>query len=35
MPYKQSFSWWCFVNRGVPDEALLRQAKEIGYQGVN
>ena len=31
---RQSFSWWCFSDRGVPDETLIKNAKEIGYQGV-
>ena len=34
MPINQSVSWWCFSNRGVTDEALLKQAKEIGYAAV-
>lgn len=32
---KQSFSWWCFANRGLDAEALLRTAREIGYEGVD
>ena len=32
---KQSFSWWCVVNRGVEPEALLAGAAKIGYQGVD
>jgi hydroxypyruvate isomerase len=32
---KQSFSWWCFENRGVPDERLLQEAAAMGYQGVD
>jgi len=32
---KQSFSWWCSVNRGVEPEALLAGAAKIGYQGVD
>jgi hydroxypyruvate isomerase len=32
---KQSFSWWCFANRGVEPETLLAGAAEIGYQGVD
>jgi hydroxypyruvate isomerase len=31
---KQSFSWWCFANRGLENRALLRTAKDIGYEGV-
>jgi hydroxypyruvate isomerase len=31
---KQSLSWWCYENQGVDDTTLLRQAKEIGYAGV-
>lgn len=32
---KQSFSWWCFANRGLDADALLRTAREIGYEGVD
>ncbi len=32
---KQSFSWWCFANRGVDPDELLSQAASIGYQGVD
>lgn len=32
---KQSFSWWCFENRGIEPLTLLREAKNIGYQGVD
>jgi hydroxypyruvate isomerase len=32
---KQSFSWWCFVNRGLESDELLRTAREIGYEGVD
>lgn len=32
---KQSFSWWCFENRGVDPIKLLYEAKRIGYQGVD
>ena len=32
---KQSFSWWCVVNRGVEPEALLAGAAKIGYKGVD
>ncbi len=31
---RQSFSWWCFENRGVPATRLLKEAKTIGYHGV-
>jgi hydroxypyruvate isomerase len=31
----QSFSWWCFKERGVADAELLRAAKQIGYDGVD
>jgi hydroxypyruvate isomerase len=31
---KQSFSWWCFRNRGVADADLLRAAAKTGYAGV-
>ena len=32
---RQSFSWWCFENRGVPAARLLKEAKTIGYHGVD
>jgi hydroxypyruvate isomerase len=32
---RQSFSWWCFENRGVEPDALLAAAAKIGYQGVD
>ena len=32
--YQQSFSWWCFTNRGLSPEELLETAAKIGYQGV-
>jgi hydroxypyruvate isomerase len=32
---RQSFSWWCFANRGVEPEALLAGAARIGYEGVD
>jgi hydroxypyruvate isomerase len=32
---KQSFSWWCFANRGIEPEALLAGAANIGYEGVD
>ena len=31
---RQSFSW-CFENRGVPATRLLKEAKTIGYHGVD
>jgi hydroxypyruvate isomerase len=31
---KQCFSWWSFVNRGLSDDNLLKEAKAIGYDGV-
>jgi len=31
---KQSLSWWCFQNRGVDDETLLKEARNIGYEAV-
>jgi hydroxypyruvate isomerase len=31
----QSFSWWCFENRGVESEDLLAYASKIGYSGVD
>lgn len=34
MSIQQSFSWWCFDNRGVDKLTLLRRAKAIGYDGV-
>ena len=34
MPIQQAVSWWCFANRGVPDEDLLRQIKAIGYPAI-
>jgi hydroxypyruvate isomerase len=35
MPLRQSFSWWCFANRGIEPDALLAGAAKIGYQGVD
>jgi hydroxypyruvate isomerase len=32
---RQSFSWWCFANRGLEPEALLKAARKIGYEGVD
>src|ERR1044071_3603954 len=32
---RQSFSWWCFENRGVPVTRLLKEARMIGYDGVD
>jgi hydroxypyruvate isomerase len=34
MSYRQSFSWWCFQNRGVDDRRLLKEAAAIGYDAV-
>ena len=34
MPIRQSFSWWCFADRGVEDRVLLESAKNIGYHAV-
>ncbi len=31
---RQSYCGWIFAGRGVSDEELLRQAKAIGYEGV-
>ncbi|MDR1145687.1 MAG: TIM barrel protein [Verrucomicrobiales bacterium] len=31
---KQSFAWWCVVNRGLAPEAILKTAADIGYDGV-
>jgi len=31
---KQSFSWWCFANRGLEPVELLKTAAKIGYEGV-
>lgn len=31
---KQSFSWWCFANKGVAAPELLQAAARIGYGGV-
>jgi hydroxypyruvate isomerase len=31
----QSFSWWCFKDRGVADAELIRAAAQIGYAGVD
>ncbi|WP_309383936.1 hydroxypyruvate isomerase family protein [Cerasicoccus frondis] len=31
---KQSFSWWCFANKGVAASELLQAAARIGYAGV-
>ena len=32
---RQSFSWWCFADRGLEPEALLAAAAEIGYEAVD
>jgi hydroxypyruvate isomerase len=34
MPIRQSFSWWCFANKGTPEEPLLSGARAIGYEAV-
>ena len=34
-PLCQSFSWWCFANRGLGPEALLAVAAKIGYEAVD
>ncbi len=35
MPHlKQSFSWWCFANKGVEALPLLKAAAKIGYDAV-
>jgi hydroxypyruvate isomerase len=31
---RQSFCWWTFAGRGVPDLKLLQAAKAIGYEAV-
>jgi hydroxypyruvate isomerase len=31
----QSFSWWCFANRGIAPETLLYGAARMGYNGVD
>jgi len=31
---KQSFSWWCFANKGVESPELLAAAANIGYSAV-
>jgi hydroxypyruvate isomerase len=32
---RQSFSWWCFADKGLQPEALLAGAREIGYEAVD
>jgi hydroxypyruvate isomerase len=32
--FKQSFAWWCVQPQVTDPAAFLRQAREIGYQGV-
>src|SRR5271154_480252 len=32
---RQSFSWWCFANRGIEPDDLLAAAAKIGYKGVD
>jgi hydroxypyruvate isomerase len=34
-PLRQSFSWWCFRDRGIEAEALLSGAARLGYEGVD
>ena len=34
MSLRQSFCWWTFAGRGVPDPELLQAAKAIGYEAV-
>ena len=34
-PLRQSFSMWCFANRGQEAEALLAGAARIGFEGVD
>jgi hydroxypyruvate isomerase len=34
MAIRQSFSWWCYANRGVEPDHLLAGAKEIGFEAV-
>jgi len=34
MKINQSYSWWCFANRGVDDQTLLKEAKKLGYRAV-
>ena len=31
---RQSFAWWTFAGRGIPNQDLLQNAKAIGYEGV-
>ncbi len=31
----QSFSWWCFADRGLEPEALLAAAAKIVYEAVD
>jgi hydroxypyruvate isomerase len=31
---KASLTWWSFANRGVGDDALIRAAADMGYNGV-
>ena len=31
---KQSFSLWAYSGRGVDDETLMKEAKAIGYDGI-
>ncbi len=34
MPIKQSICWWCFADKGVAPEALVKAAAEIGYAAI-
>ncbi len=34
-PVSQSFSWWCFSDRGVEPDALMAGAVKLGYKGVD
>jgi len=34
MPINQSFSWWCFAGRNVPDAEIFSAAAKIGYKAV-
>ena len=34
MLFKQSVSWWCYEDKGLAPELLMRHIAEIGYAGV-
>lgn len=34
-PLRQGFSWWCYADRGVADDELLKKARGIGYETVD